>query len=91
MKRRSFLKTAGAAAGAVVFFPGKVIQPDRLAGAPPGATDTEPFLELRGSPARKSCDGFADYNEVSFEEMCEDMVHHRMPEEWQTRLLFGAA
>lgn len=86
MKRRDFLKTSGAVTGIAIVSPGLLLGETRNDAVP--LEEPGPFLELRGNPLRKSCDGLVDYNDASFEEMCEDMVHHRMPEEWQRRYLF---
>ena len=89
MDRREFIKVSSLTAAAAVTA-GSLLtttEPSTTAGCL--AAEPEPFLALQGGPFRKSCDGLACYNNVSFEEMTEDIIHFRMPAEWRERFVLG--
>lgn len=89
MKRRKFLKLTSLTAAVAVMPQPLLIAAKNSKSTEAVEVSDEPFLALQGSPFRSSCDGLAMYNDSSFNEMAEDMIHYRMPVKWQERFVLG--
>jgi hypothetical protein len=89
MKRRKFLKLTSLTAAVAVMPQPLLIAAKNSESTEAVEVSDEPFLALQGSPFRSSCDGLPVYNDVSFDEMVEDIIHYRMPVKWQERFVLG--
>lgn len=89
MERRKFLKLTSLTAAVAVMPQPLLMAAKNSARTAAAEIKHEPFLPLQGSPFRSSCDGLVVYNDISFNEMVEDMIHYRMPVKWQERFVLG--
>ena len=90
MKRRVFIKlgllvttTAALAAPLSAAARSWSRRPPRQPG------DSTFLLPLQGSPYRLADQLSATYEELSFEDMAEEIVHHAMPEKWRHQIVLG--
>lgn len=86
MERREFVKTGSLIVASVALVPRGLRGWD--SAADPGRHGEIAYV-FHGGPFRHSSDGRSHYAGVPFEDMVEDIVHHRMPEKWRERLVLG--
>ncbi len=86
MERREFVKTSSLAIVSVALVPQG---PLAWARESHQCRAGEIAYVFHGGPFRHSSDGRAHYAGVPFEEMADDIVHHRMPEKWRERYVLG--
>ena len=90
MKRRVFIKLGLLVTTAVALAAPLSAAARSCSRRPPlQPGDSTPLLPLQGSPYRLADQLSATYEELSFEDLSEEIIHHAMPDKWRHLIVLG--